>query len=74
MMAIELVRDREDKDPGLRRDEEARPDLLQERTRPHFRRQLRKRDPDPDALVITDEQFDRGFDILASGMEELSAY
>ncbi len=73
MMAIELVRDRETKVPAS---EETRKlvRLCYEKglvliSAGNFGNVIRTLMP----LVITDEQFDRGFDILASGLEELSA-
>lgn len=73
MMAIELVRDRETKVPAS---EETKKlvRLCYERglvliSAGNFGNVVRTLMP----LVITDEQFDRGFDILASCMETLSA-
>ena len=73
MMAIELVRDRKTKTPAS---EETKKlvRICYERglvliSAGNFGNVIRTLMP----LVITDEQFDRGFDILASGVEELSA-
>lgn len=73
MMAIELVRDRKTKNPAS---EETKKlvRICYERglvliSAGNFGNVIRTLMP----LVITDEQFDRGFDILASGVEELSA-
>jgi len=74
MMAIELVRDRETKVPAS---EETKKlvQLCYERglvliPAGNFGNVIRTLMP----LVITDKQFDRGFDILASCMETLSAF
>ncbi len=73
MMAIELVRDRETKAPAS--DETKRlVRLCYEKglvliSAGNFGNVIRTLMP----LVISDEQFDRGFDILASGLEEISA-
>ena len=74
MMAIELVRDRETKTPASEETKKLVRICYEKGlvliSAGNFGNVIRTLMP----LVITDEQFDRGFDILASGMEELSAY
>ena len=74
MMAIELVRDRETKTPASEETKKLVRICYEKGlvliSAGNFGNVIRTLMP----LVITDEQFDRGFDILASGVEELSAY
>ncbi|HQT96866.1 MAG TPA: 4-aminobutyrate--2-oxoglutarate transaminase [Thermodesulfobacteriota bacterium] len=74
MMAIELVRDRKTKTPASEETKKLVRICYEKGlvliSAGNFGNVIRTLMP----LVITDEQFDRGFDILASGMEELSAH
>ncbi len=73
MMAIELVRDRETKTPASEETKKLVRICYEKGlvliSAGNFGNVIRTLMP----LVITDEQLDRGFDILASGVEEISA-
>jgi 4-aminobutyrate aminotransferase/(S)-3-amino-2-methylpropionate transaminase len=74
MMAIELVRDRKTKTPASEETKKLVRICYEKGlvliSAGNFGNVIRTLMP----LVVTDEQFDRGFDILASGVEELSAH
>ncbi len=74
MMAIELVRDRKTKTPASEETKKLVRICYEKGlvliSAGNFGNVIRTLMP----LVITDEQFDRGFDILASGVEELSTH
>jgi 4-aminobutyrate aminotransferase/(S)-3-amino-2-methylpropionate transaminase len=74
MMAIELVRDRETKTPASEETKKLVRICYEKGlvliSAGNFGNVIRTLMP----LVITDEQFDRGFDILESGVEEISAH
>ena len=74
MMAIELVRDRKTKTPASEETKKLVRICYEKGlvliSAGNFGNVIRTLMP----LVVTDEQFDRGFDILASSVEELSAY